>query len=177
MPPRTAHASKRSAIFAKNTHSNFTPSPRSPARASASSSAPWPTRSTRFPAFYRNPFRTCRPPRPKSISARRGAVRGPHLSIVPRSPITLTAPRSPVKKIRERIVAVSHDPNPFGTDGCPLGGALTTAQAHRTAAKHHPRCIGLFDGSFDPIHNGQLPVSRPPHRSFNFSAIHFIPAT
>src|SRR5258707_9870901 len=31
------------------------------------------------------------------------------------------------------------------------GASLTTAQAHRTAAKHHPRRIAVFGGSFDPI--------------------------
>src|SRR5437764_363378 len=56
------------------------------------------------------------------------------------------------------------------------GGALTIAQAHRTAAKHHPRRIALFGGSFDPIHSGHLGVARAADRRFNFDEIHFIPA-
>jgi len=54
---------------------------------------------------------------------------------------------------------------------------LTTAQAHRTAAKHAPRRIALFGGSFDPIHNGHLAVARAADRRFNFDEIHFIPAS
>jgi len=54
---------------------------------------------------------------------------------------------------------------------------LTTAQAHRTAAKHHPRRIALFGGSFDPIHTGHLNVARAADRRFNFDEIHFIPAS
>jgi nicotinate-nucleotide adenylyltransferase len=54
---------------------------------------------------------------------------------------------------------------------------LTTAQAHRTAAKHHPRRIGIFGGSFDPIHSGHLAVARTADRRFNFDEIHFIPAS
>jgi len=55
---------------------------------------------------------------------------------------------------------------------------LTTAQAQRsTAARHHPRRIALFGGSFDPIHNGHLAVARAADRRFNFDEIHFIPAS
>ena len=54
---------------------------------------------------------------------------------------------------------------------------MTTAQAHRTAAKHHPRLIALFGGSFDPIHSGHLNVARAADRRFNFDEIHFIPAS
>jgi nicotinate-nucleotide adenylyltransferase len=54
---------------------------------------------------------------------------------------------------------------------------LTTAQAQRTAVKHHPRRIALFGGSFDPIHNGHLAVARAADRRFNFDEIHFIPAS
>jgi len=54
---------------------------------------------------------------------------------------------------------------------------LTTAQAHRTAAKLHPRRIALFGGSFDPIHSGHLAVARAADRRFNFDEIHFIPAS
>src|SRR5436305_1132190 len=57
------------------------------------------------------------------------------------------------------------------------GASLTTAQAHRTAAKHHPRRIAIFGGSFDPIHNGHLAVARAADRRFNFDEIHFIPAS
>jgi nicotinate-nucleotide adenylyltransferase len=54
---------------------------------------------------------------------------------------------------------------------------LTTAQAHRTAAKVQPRRIALFGGSFDPIHSGHLAVARAADRRFNFDEIHFIPAS
>ena len=54
---------------------------------------------------------------------------------------------------------------------------MTTAQAHRTAAKHHPRRIGIFGGSFDPVHSGHLAVARTADRRFNFDEIHFIPAS
>jgi len=54
---------------------------------------------------------------------------------------------------------------------------LTLAQANRTAAKHQPRHIALFGGSFDPIHAGHLAVARAADRRFNFDEIHFIPAS
>jgi len=55
---------------------------------------------------------------------------------------------------------------------------LTTAQAQRsTAARHQPRRIAIFGGSFDPIHNGHLAVARAADRRFNFDEIHFIPAS
>ena len=54
---------------------------------------------------------------------------------------------------------------------------MTTAQAHRTAVKHHPRRIALFGGSFDPIHHGHLAVARAADRRFNFDEINFIPSS
>lgn len=54
---------------------------------------------------------------------------------------------------------------------------MTTAQAHRTSTKHHPRRIALFGGSFDPIHNGHLSVARAADRRFNFDELHFVPAS
>ena len=54
---------------------------------------------------------------------------------------------------------------------------MTTAQAHRTTAKHQPRRVAIFGGSFDPIHNGHLSVARAADRRFNFDELHFIPAS
>lgn len=54
---------------------------------------------------------------------------------------------------------------------------MTIAQAHRTAAKHHPRRVAIFGGSFDPIHNGHLAVARAADRRFNFDEIHLVAAS
>ncbi len=79
--------------------------------------------------------------------------------------------------IRERIKYVVRGLDPFCAGSTFPGGALTTAQAHRTAAKHHLRRIAIFGGSFDPIHNGHLSAARAADRRFNFDEIHFIPAS
>src|SRR6266567_169677 len=91
----------------------------------------------------------------------------------------LTARRWPrtKKKIRERINYVVRGLDPIWADSTFLGASLTTAQAHRTAAKHHPRHIAIFGGSFDPIHNGHLSAARAADRRFNFDEIHFIAAS
>jgi nicotinate-nucleotide adenylyltransferase len=89
-----------------------------------------------------------------------------------------TRPWPPTKKkIRERIAYVVRGLDAPGTGATILGVSLTTAQAHRTAAKHHPRHIAIFGGSFDPIHNGHLSVARAADRRFNFDELHFIPAS
>src|SRR5213594_468422 len=94
-------------------------------------------------------------------------------------PRLLTAWRSPQtkKKIRERITYAVRGFDSIAADSAFLGASLTTAQAHRTAAKHHPRRVALFGGSFDPIHSGHLSVARAADRRFNFDEIHFIPAS
>lgn len=54
---------------------------------------------------------------------------------------------------------------------------MTTIQAHQTAARHHPRRVAIFGGSFDPVHNAHLAVARAADRRFNFDEVHFVPAS
>ena len=82
-----------------------------------------------------------------------------------------------MKMIRERIKYVVRRLDPLWAGSTFPGGALAIAQGHRTAAKHHPRRIAIFGGSFDPIHNGHLSAARAADRRFNFDEIHFIPAS
>src|SRR5882762_2482785 len=99
---------------------------------------PW----TRFLALLPIPLRT-RPVPPKIARAGRIIILRPRL---------LTARRSPqiMKMIRERIKYVVRRLDPLWAGSTFPGGALAIAQGHRTAAKHHPRRIAIFGGSFDP---------------------------
>src|ERR1700686_67694 len=127
---------------------------------------PW----TRFLARPLIPLWTRRSFKPKTARASKSIVAPQRLLTARRSPQTK-------KKIRERITYVLRRLDPLWAGRTFPGGALTTAQAHRTAAKHHPRRIAIFGGSFDPIHNGHLSVARAADRRFNFDELHFIPAS
>src|SRR5260370_11810466 len=92
-------------------------------------------------------------------------------------PCVLTPRRSPPtkKKIRERITYVVRGFDPVWAGSTYLGASLTTAQAHRTAAKYHPRRIAIFGASFYPIHNCHLSFTPPPHPPFTLHALTFLP--
>src|SRR3989449_11658786 len=94
-------------------------------------------------------------------------------------PRLLTIQPSPPtrKKIRERISYLLCGPDPPWAGSTISGVSLPTAQPPRTAAKHHPRRVAIFGGSFDPIHNGHLSAARAADRRFNFDELHFIPAS
>lgn len=44
------------------------------------------------------------------------------------------------------------------------------------AGRRRSRAVGLFGGSFDPIHSGHLAVARAAARRFELDELHFIPA-
>ena len=46
----------------------------------------------------------------------------------------------------------------------------------RTQAARRTRSLGLFGGSFDPIHAGHIAVARAARRKFQLDAIYFVPA-
>src|SRR5258706_7408072 len=127
---------------------------------------PW----RRFLARPLIPLWTRRPVPRKTAGASKSIIVRQRLLPARRSPRTK-------KKIRERIAYVVCGLDPLWAGRIFLGGALPTAQAHRTAAKHHPRRVAIFGGSFDPIHNGHLSVARAADRRFNFDELHFIPAS
>src|SRR6267154_1228441 len=87
---------------------------------------PW----TRFPARLAIPRLTRRLPKA------RASMRCPRLLTTRPWPLTK-------KKIRERIDYVVRGLDANGAGSTLLGASLTTAQAHRTAAKQHPRRIAI----------------------------------
>src|SRR6266446_1024422 len=119
---------------------------------------------TRFPARHTIPQST------RWLLKSRMSVYCPRLLTIQPSPPTR-------KKIRERTSYLLCGPDPPWAGSTISGVSLTTAQAHCTAAKHHPRRVAIFGGSFDPVHNGHLSVARAADRRFNFDELHFIPAS
>jgi nicotinate-nucleotide adenylyltransferase len=52
---------------------------------------------------------------------------------------------------------------------------LATPHGHGARERAHERRLGLFGGTFDPVHNGHLAVARAAERRFHLDEIHFIP--
>jgi len=54
---------------------------------------------------------------------------------------------------------------------------LSATHPHRVHSRSNggPRHVGLFGGSFDPVHLGHLAVARAAQRRFHLDAVHFIP--
>src|SRR5258708_23129060 len=79
------------------------------------------------------------------------------------------------KKFRERIAYVVRDLERIQAGSTFLGASLTTAQAHRTAAKHHPPRVAIFGGAFYPIHNRHPSAAPTSHRPLHVDHLHIIP--
>src|SRR5712692_1595451 len=134
------------------------PFPRPPAKACGTWFVRSPTLSTRFPVPATCLLRTRNRPLPKMTKKQRGKI-----------------PRLRRSRIREKIAHVLCDRK--AVDATLSGGALTITQAHRTAAKQHPRRIALFCSSFASIHTGHPPVARAPDPPFTFAETPFIAAS
>jgi len=53
---------------------------------------------------------------------------------------------------------------------------LTSHGAHKPSGGPHRRSVGLFGGTFDPIHAGHITVAQAAQRRFHLDAIYFIPS-
>ena len=53
---------------------------------------------------------------------------------------------------------------------------MTSHAAHKTSSGAHRRSVGLFGGTFDPIHAGHIAVAQAAQRRFHLDVIYFIPS-
>ena len=53
---------------------------------------------------------------------------------------------------------------------------MTSHAAHKPSGGAHRRTVGLFGGTFDPIHAGHIAVAQAAQRRFHLDAIYFIPS-
>ena len=52
-----------------------------------------------------------------------------------------------------------------------------TLTLHKSTRRCHRRSVGLFGGTFDPIHAGHIAVAEAAHRRFHLDTIYFIPSS